>query len=229
MVAAAVRGVLQGAQGAGAAGRAGTATGSECGDDSGSDASGDELADGISSAASAVQDLSASLVSAAAGDGSEQAHAPRQRGRRRARRRGAGEPAGGVLEQVLAVLLRRWPCSCISPVNAWHHGSTCFRVAGLVLAHAHPQARQHRSHTLQHVLQVLAALTSERWSSLVTLAIGVACRSSMEALAAAQQRSEAAAAAAGRPDLPERLMRFAGAPRRLQVHMCFTNEIVYGV
>ena len=59
--------------------------------------------------------------------------------------------------------------------------------------------------------QVLAALTSERGSSLVTLAIGVACRSSVEALAAAQERSEAAASAAGRPDLPERLMRFAGA------------------
>lgn len=104
MVAAAVRGVLQGAQSAGAAGRARTATGSECTGDSGSDASGDELTDGVSSAASAVQDLSASLVSAAAGGG-EQAHAPRQRGRRRARRRGAGEPAGGVLEQVLAVHL----------------------------------------------------------------------------------------------------------------------------
>ena len=224
MVAAAVRGVLQGAQGAGAAGCAGTAAGSECGDDSRSDASGDELADGLSSAASAVQDLSASLVSAAAGDGAEQARAPRQRGRRRTRRRGAGEPAGGALEQVLAVLLRRCPCSCISPVNMHgNHGSPCFRVAGLALAHAHPQARQHRGCTLQHVAQVLAALTSERGSSLVTLAIGVACRSSVEALAAAQQRSEAAAAAAGRPDLPERLMRFAGAPRRLQAHMCFTT------
>ncbi len=63
------------------------------------------------------------------------------------------------------------------------------------------------------MLQVLAALTSERGSTLVTLAIGVACRSSVEALAATQQRAEAAAAAAGRADLPERLMRFAGAPR----------------
>ena len=75
------------------------------------------------------------------------------------------------------------------------------------------------------VRQALAALTSERGSSLVTLAIGVACRSSVEALAAAQQRSEAAAAAAGRPDLPERLMRFAGAPRQLQLPMCTTARM----
>ena len=113
MVAAAVRGVLQGAQSAGAAGRARAVTGSECGDASGSDASGDELADGISSAVCAVQDLSASLVSAAAGDGAEQSHAPRQRGRRRALRRGAGEPAGGVLEQVLPVLMQVF-CACMA-------------------------------------------------------------------------------------------------------------------
>ncbi len=108
MVAAAVRGVLQGAQSAGAAGRARATPCSSRSGDSESDASDDELSiDGIGSAASAVQDLSASLVSAAAG-GEEQVHAPRQRGRRRARRRGAGEPAGGVLEQVLA-LLKHFP------------------------------------------------------------------------------------------------------------------------
>ncbi|KAK9841033.1 hypothetical protein WJX81_006662 [Elliptochloris bilobata] len=103
----------------------------------------------------AAADLSASPVPAAAGDGGQRS----MRGcRRRARQSGGDEPAGGMLEQVLA------------------------------------------------------ALTSERGSSLVTLAIGVACRTSVQALSAAQQRSEEAAAAAGRPDLPERLMRFAGTP-----------------
>jgi hypothetical protein len=73
--------------------------------------------------------------------------------------------------------------------------------------------RTQRGQARARAPQVLAALTSERGASLVTLAIGVACRTSVEALAAAQAASEAAAAAAGRPDLPERLMRFAGAPR----------------
>jgi len=57
------------------------------------------------------------------------------------------------------------------------------------------------------VEKVLAALSSERGSSLLTLAISVACRSSTDALCANMSR---ASAQSGQPDMLQRLLHFAG-------------------
>lgn len=53
---------------------------------------------------------------------------------------------------------------------------------------------------------ILAALTSERGSSLLTLAISVACRTSTDALCA-----NLAQASAGQPDMMQRMLQFAGS------------------
>ncbi len=53
--------------------------------------------------------------------------------------------------------------------------------------------------------KILAALTSERGSSLLTLAITVACRTSTDALCA-----NLAQASAGQPDIMQRMLQFAG-------------------
>ncbi|CAL8468532.1 g8072 [Coccomyxa elongata] len=54
--------------------------------------------------------------------------------------------------------------------------------------------------------KILAALTSERGSSLLTLAISVACRTSTDALCA-----HLAQASAGQPDMMQRMLQFAGS------------------
>lgn len=53
--------------------------------------------------------------------------------------------------------------------------------------------------------KILAALTSERGSSLLTLAISVACRTSTDALC-----GHLAQASAGQPDMMQRMLQFAG-------------------
>lgn len=57
------------------------------------------------------------------------------------------------------------------------------------------------------VEKILAALSSEQGSSLLTLAISVACRSSTDALCANLSR---ASAQSGQPDMLQRLLHFAG-------------------
>jgi len=246
MVEAAVRGALRGAQTAGAA-RAPTAAADDSSD--GEDCTECGLADGLGSAASAVEDLSADLAaSAAQGAGAPPAGAPRG-GRPRTRRRGVREQEGSVLDQVgslFTVLGLHCGRRCtVTALGVYVHAlfvrglGQCVGEGELVSEDARQTcraapaaARDLRSPSRAcaaaacgsgeraRAPQVLEALTSERGAGLVTLAIGVACRTSVEALAAAQAASEAAAAAAGRPDLPERLMRFAGAPREAAPCLC---------
>ena len=63
--------------------------------------------------------------------------------------------------------------------------------------------------------KILAALTSERGSSLLTLAISVACRTSTDALC-----RHLAQASAGQPDMMQRMLQFAGGCCLL----CFTTD-----
>lgn len=60
--------------------------------------------------------------------------------------------------------------------------------------------------------KLIAALSTDKGSSLLTLAISVACKSSTSAWCEHQSRQDAASAEAGRPDNLQRLFNFAGAP-----------------
>ena len=59
--------------------------------------------------------------------------------------------------------------------------------------------------------KLITAFSTDKGSSLLTLAIGVACKSSTTAWCEHQARQDAASAEAGRPDSLQRLFDFAGA------------------
>ena len=58
--------------------------------------------------------------------------------------------------------------------------------------------------------RLLKALTSERGTSLLTLAISVACRTSTNVFCEHLWRVQETSAQAGQPDLLDRLLNFAG-------------------
>lgn len=60
------------------------------------------------------------------------------------------------------------------------------------------------------VERVLAALSSERGTTLLTLAISVACRTSTDVLCRHLLQAQDASTSAGQPDLLDRLLQFAG-------------------
>ena len=60
--------------------------------------------------------------------------------------------------------------------------------------------------------KLIAAFSTDKGSNLLTLAIGVACKSSTNAWCEHQSRQDAASAAAGQPDNLQRLFNFASAP-----------------
>ena len=66
--------------------------------------------------------------------------------------------------------------------------------------------------------KLIAAFSSDKGSSLLTLAISVACRSSTSAWCEHQACQDAAALEAGRPDSLQRLLNWAGVP--LLAHRC---------
>lgn len=59
--------------------------------------------------------------------------------------------------------------------------------------------------------KLIAAFSTDKGSSLLTLAISVACKSSTKAWCEHQASQDAASAEAGRPDYLQRLFDFAGA------------------
>ena len=74
--------------------------------------------------------------------------------------------------------------------------------------------------------KLIAAFSSDKGSSLLTLAISVACRSSTSAWCEHQARQDAAALEAGRPDNLQRLLNWAGVS--LLYHGCM-QQICWGL
>lgn len=70
--------------------------------------------------------------------------------------------------------------------------------------------------------KLIAALSSDKGSNLLTLAISVACRSSTIAWCEHQARQDAAAAEAGRPDNLQRLLSFAS-----ELHFYVLKSVIY--